>query len=232
MSADGVRDAKRAPRIALIHAVTVAMPPVVQAMAELWPQAQVQHLLDDALSPDRERDADLTPALHDRIVSLARYAHAAGACGILYTCSAFGPAIEAAKQAVPIPVLKPNEAMFDEALARGGTIGMLATFAPSVASMEEEFAATTAARGRHASLRTRCVPEAMHALRAGRGDEHDALLASECGAFDDCDALLLAHFSTSRARDAVAARVKIPVLTSPRSAVVALRTAIERGQPA
>jgi len=216
------------PRIALVHAVTVAMPPVTDALAALWPEARVQHLLDDALSPDREADGDLTPAMRDRIVSLARYAHACGASGILYTCSAFGPAIEVAKRAVPIPVLKPNEAMFDDALARGRKLGMLATFAPSVQSMEQEFATMAARRGIEATLRTFCVPNAMQVLREGRGDEHDRLLAEAAPAFADCDALLLAHFSTSRAFDAVRTRMSIPVLTSPRSAVLALRAALKR----
>jgi aspartate/glutamate racemase len=215
------------PRIALVHAVGVAMQPVSDALAQLWPEARAQHLLDDALSPDREASSELTPALFDRIVALARYAHASGANGILYTCSAFGPAIDAAKRALPIPVLKPNEAMFDDALLRGRRVGMLATFAPSVPSMETEFAAMAQERNVDATLRSVCVAGAMHALREGRVDEHNRLLADAAGAFADCDVLLLAHFSTSRAFDAVRARVAQPVLTSPRSAVLALRKALE-----
>ena len=38
-----------------------------------------------------------------------------------------------------------------------------------------------------------------------------------------CDALMLAQFSTARARDAVANVVRCPVLTSPDSAVLAMR---------
>jgi Asp/Glu/hydantoin racemase len=219
------------PRIALVHAVTVAMPPVIAAFAALWPQARLQHLLDDALSPDREADGELTAAMRARIAALAGYARASGADGILFTCSAFGPAIDDVKAATPLPVLKPNEAMFAEALDRGRRIGMLATFAPSVPSMEEEFEAIARARGVDASLRSHCVPEAMQALRAGRGDEHDRRLAEAASQFSDCDALLLAHFSTSRAQAAVGAAVRVPVLTSPGSAVIAMRAALAGTPP-
>jgi aspartate/glutamate racemase len=216
------------PRLALIHAVSVAVPPVTAALAELWPEARVQNLLDDALSPDREAESDLTPAMRSRIGTLASYAHTCGADAILFTCSAFGPAIDEVKRALPIPVRKPNEAMFASALDSGRSIGMLATFEPSVASMEEEFTQMASARGADAMLRTVCVPDAMRALRAGKGDDHDRLLAAAVPKLADCDAILLAHFSTSRAYDAVRARVSVPVLTSPRSAVLALRAAVHR----
>ena len=129
------------PRIALIHAVAVAIAPVQQAFREVWPQAECGNILDDSLSLDRERDGVLTAAMTRRIMVLAEYAASVGAAGILFTCSAFGEAIEAAAARAPIPVLKPNEAMFEAALAAGRCIGMLATFAPSVASMEQEFRA-------------------------------------------------------------------------------------------
>src|SRR5690242_5704388 len=123
-------------RIALIHAVTVAMAPVHEAFARLWPAAECVDILDTSLSVDRERDGELTPAMTWRIGTLADYAAATGAAGILYTCSAFGQAIEAAAAATSLPVLKPNEAMFDAALGAGERIGMLATFGPSVDAME------------------------------------------------------------------------------------------------
>jgi Asp/Glu/hydantoin racemase len=215
------------PRVALIHAVAVAIDPTRDAFAELWPEAQTFNLLDDALSPDRAANAELTAALCERIVALGRYAHSAGADGILYTCSAFGPAIETAARNVPVPVRKPNEAMFREALQSGKRIGMLATFEPSVAPMAEEFGALAADRGGQATLETRCVPEAMRALRAGDGATHDALLAAEARRLAHCDAVMLAHFSTGRAHAAVSQVLGCPVLTAPRSAVVSLRRAIQ-----
>lgn len=211
------------PRIALIHAVTVAIDPIRQAFSDLWPEAELANILDDSLSPDRARSAELTPPLHDRIVALGRYALATGADGILYTCSAFGPAIDAFAASSGRPVLKPNEAMFDRALAIGSRIGMLATFGPSVASMEQEFREAAHHRGSDATLVTILVEDAMQALRAGDVDRHNALLADAAPRLADCDAIMLAHFSTSRAAGGVERAVPIPVLTSPGSAVAALR---------
>jgi len=150
-----------------------------------------------------------------------------GADAILFTCSAFGPAIEAFAALAPRPVLKPNEAMFDQALATGRRLGMLATFAPSVASMEEEFRAQAAAAGVDSELETVLVEPAMAALKAGDADTHNRLLAEAASALDGRDAIMLAHFSTSRALAAVSAMVACPVLTAPRSAVEALRRRCE-----
>ncbi|WP_426959342.1 aspartate/glutamate racemase family protein [Muricoccus radiodurans] len=212
-----------APRITLIHAVAVAMPPVHAAFAAMWPDAKVFDLFDSSLSPDRALDEELTPAMSDRIGTLARYAAETGSDGILYTCSAFGPAIEAAARShAPLPVLKPNEAMFHGALSAGKRIGMLATFGPSVSSMEAEFA--EAAAGTGAVVETVLVEPAMAALRAGDGATHDRLLAEAAPRLRGCDAVMLAHFSTSRARAAVQAMLPgTPVLTSPEAAVRALR---------
>ncbi len=81
-------------------------------------------------------------AMTDRFLSLGRYAASTGADAILFTCSAFGPCIEAvAREHAPMPVLKPNEAMIEQAAARGHRIGLLSTFAPTLASMPREFPA-------------------------------------------------------------------------------------------
>ena len=211
-------------RIVLIHATPVAMQPVHDAFAELWPEAEPMDLLEASLSTDRAGTATLTPALTQRICDLANYAeHRAGAEGILFTCSAFGAAIEESARRTTIPVLKPNEAMFAAALAQGTRLGLLATFAPSVPSMSAEFEEMQAAGGQSATLVSQVVPDAMANLRAGDAEAHNRLLAEAAPSLAGCDAIMLAQFSTSRARRAVEAVVDCPVLTAPHAAVTALR---------
>ena len=117
------------------------MAPIATAFGEHWPDAELVNIWDDSLSGDRARDGTLTDAMASRIGALGDYALTVGADAILYTCSAFGPAIEAFARRSPVPTLKPNEAMFDAAFEAGRKIGMLATFPPSVESMEAEFRA-------------------------------------------------------------------------------------------
>jgi hypothetical protein len=211
------------PRVALIHAVAVAVDPVKQAFAELWPDADTVNILDDSLSGDRARDAELTAGMHGRIGLLGDYALSIGSDAVLFTCSAFGGAIEALARRVGPPVLKPNEAMFDDALAMGNRIGMLATFAPSVVGMEAEFEEQRRAGGSQATLETVLVEGALDALKGGDAKTHNERVAAAVDQLGEVDAVMLAHFSTSRAFAAVSGRTTKPVLTSPRSAVLALR---------
>lgn len=213
-------------RVALIHAVYVAIAPIAASFQRLWPEAQCANLIDDALPPDLERAGAIDTAMDRRIDGLATLAADAGADGILYTCSAFGPSIERAAAHFSIPVLKPNEAMFLAALDQGRRIGMLATFGASVASMEEEFRTMAAARGTGATLETYCVPDALAAAKRGDIALHDRLVAEAAPRFRGHDAVLLAHFSTSTAREPVEQVLGRSVLTAPDAAVVHLRRAL------
>ena len=206
-------------RIALVHAVKVAIAPVEEAFRRHWPEAELSNLLDDSLSRDRNRQGSLTPQLSRRIAALAQYGVDAGAGAVLYTFSAFGEAIEAVKREQKVPVLRPNEAMLDEALRLGRRIGMIATFAPTVPALEGELRALDP----QVSITSVCVPEAMTALEAGDGATHDRLLALAAPQLGICDAVILAQFSTARAREAVARAISCPVLTSPDSAVRRLK---------
>lgn len=216
-----------APRIALIHATALAVEPIQSAFGRHWAQARCMNLLDDSLSVDRAEAGSLTPGMVQRFIDLAEYAKRTGCSGILFTCSAFGPAIEAAGAAVGVPTLKPNEAMFEEALARspaqGAKLGLIATFEASIPSMSAELLDLARQRGRHIELRTQFVPKAMQDLAQGRAAEHHRKIAQAAHSLRDCDVVMLAQFSMAAALPAVQAELSCPVLSSPDCAVLALQ---------
>jgi hypothetical protein len=222
------------PRIALIHATALAMEPIQSAFVRHWPQARCLNLLDDSLSVDLAQAGSLQPAMVQRFVDLATYARGTGCSGILFTCSAFGPAIEAAGRAVGIPTLKPNEAMFEQALARspqqGARLGLIATFAASIPAMSAELIHMANASGRTIELRTEFVPGAMQDLAGGRADLHHQKIATAAQNLRDCDLVMLAQFSMAAAAPSVEAAIKSPVLCSPDCAVLSLKTKMNRIQ--
>ena len=109
------------PRIALIHALEHSVAPINEAFAASWPNAILMNLLDDSLSADLAGGSrGLDDGMYRRFEVLGDYAVASGADAILFTCSAFGPCIDAvARRHAVIPVLKPNEAMIEQACRSG-----------------------------------------------------------------------------------------------------------------
>jgi Asp/Glu/hydantoin racemase len=213
-------------RVALIHALRHSPAPIEAAFRAIWPEATLMNLLDDSLSADLARDGRLTPAMTERFLTLGRYAAATGAEGILFSCSAFGPCIEAVAAALaPLPVLKPNEAAIDEAVSMGRRIGLLATFPGTLASMPAEFPPGIEL--------VPCLAEgAMAALDAGDPAAHDRLAVDASRALAGCDVVLLGQFSLARTAAAVAAATGRPVVTPPASAVRRLRAAMRVVAPA
>jgi hypothetical protein len=210
-------------RVALIHALAHSVAPVNDVFQRDWPECRRMNLLDDSLSADLARTGALDDAMIRRFIVLGDYAASTGADAILFTCSAFGPCIDAVKQRLaPMPVLKPNEAMIDEAVAlqrtRGGAVGLVASFGPTLQSMPPEFPVDV-------PLRSALAEGALDALDRGDVQAHDraALRAAETLAAEGCSMIALAQFSLARARDVVAQATGLPVLTTPGSAVRALR---------
>jgi Asp/Glu/hydantoin racemase len=208
-------------RIALIHALAHSVDPINEALQRTWPECQRMNLLDDSLSADLAASGKgLDATMTERFMSLADYAVATGADAILFTCSAFGPCIEAvARRHADRPVMKPNEAMIADAVATGKTIGLVASFGPTLASMPPEFPAST-------KVFSILAEGALDALNRGDTATHDRLVVAAAQRLVDqgCTVIALAQFSLARTQEAVAKQTGVTVLTTVESTVRALRS--------
>ncbi|MGF6431361.1 aspartate/glutamate racemase family protein [Bradyrhizobium elkanii] len=204
-------------RITLIHALKHSIVPIEASFARHWPEARLMNLLDDSLSADLARDGKLDERMTERFLTMGRYAVSTGANGILFTCSAFGPCIEAvAREHAPMPVLKPNEAMIEQAVAKGQRIGLLSTFPPTLVSMPPEFPSQV-------TLVPKLAEGALAALDRGDRAEHDRIVVEASRDLRDCDLIALAQYSMAPAAERVAEVTGREVLTTPDSAVKKLK---------
>jgi Asp/Glu/hydantoin racemase len=213
------------PRVALIHALAHSIAPVNAELDHAWPGCVRMNLLDDSLSSDLAASRDgLDDAMTARFIDLAEYAIGTGVRGILFTCSAFGPCIDAVARRWPdIPVLKPNEAMIADASRLGRRIGLVGSFAPTLVSMPAEFPANV-------TVLPVLAEGALDALTLGDAQLHDRLVvqAAQRVAAKGCDVVALAQFSLARAASLVEHAVRVPVLTTVGSAVRLLRERVEK----
>ena len=219
-------------RIALIHAVATAIPPIRKAFEEDWPEARLSNLLDDDLMPAYTREGGLTPHIVERICTLALYAVRTGADGILFTCSVFPRAEDMAKQLVGIPLLKPDEAMIAAALEAGTRIGVVATNPPAAPAATAQLLAGAKERGTEIRVIESVAEGAFAIGNAGDAATHDRLVVEAAERIaDQVDVLCLAQVSMALARPAVQERVKVPVLTSPATAIARLKALLSASRP-
>ncbi|WP_414441237.1 aspartate/glutamate racemase family protein [Burkholderia sp. 22PA0106] len=210
---------KTSPRIHLIHATSVAIAPINDSFSRLWPEAVVFNLLDDALTPDLKAAGGNIDAMTPRFVELTRYAVQSGADGVLFTCSSFGPAVEAAQSSAAVPVLKPNEAMIEEAAAIGTHIALVATFEPALAPIRAEFGLHAQQNELSLQIEPFLVPGAWEAIQRGDQATHDRLIVETCAAAAHCDVVCFAQFSMTKAQPAAEQASGKPTLATPDSAV-------------
>jgi hypothetical protein len=203
---------ERSMQITLIHALRESIAPIHEAFARLWPEPELRNILDDSLSVDLERAGVLDERMTRRFLALGRYAMRGGTDAILFTCSAFGPCIEAvAADLAPLSVRKPTAAMVAEAVAYGGRVGLVASFEPTLSSLMSDFPAGH-------DVVPILAQGALAALARGDEREHDRLVV-EAASKANVDFLALAQFSLARAAPAVREQSGKRVLTTPDAAV-------------
>lgn len=218
-----------AQKIYLVHAGHVSMPAAHASFAALWPEAPILDLMEGSLAHDVGQDGGLTPAMFRRFKLLGDYCVAAGATAILFTCSAFGEAIERVKRQHAIPVLTPNEALFDEILLRRDRVALLSTFEPTVTALRQELGQMELAAGQRADIDYFVIPRALDVLFAGDKVTHDRLVLEKVDEVAGLGyaAIAFGQFTLSMVAPAARERTTLPILTTPDCAVRKLRNILE-----
>jgi hypothetical protein len=153
-----------------------------------------------------ERAGGLTPGIAAQARE-ALHALEGDAEALLLTCSTLGPVVETGL-ALPVPLLRVDEALADEAVRGGGVVVVLCAVETTLAPTGALFARAAARTG--ATVEVRLVPRAWEAFKAGRRDSY---LAAVAGATDDAfrqGARAVALAQASMAEAAALCRLGVP----------------------
>jgi Asp/Glu/hydantoin racemase len=204
----------------------VTVQPIKDQFSAQMVDARVINIVDDSLLNDVRSAGHLTPEVTSRIYSYMSNAQAMGADIILNACSSVGEATDLLRDMIRTPIVKVDEAMAEEASAIGKRIGVVATVSTTLEPTVRLIRKKAAEKNRAIEVIERIAEGAFEALLQGDGAKHDDILKRTIVALaDDVDVVVLAQVSMARLIPALGA-LRVPVLSSPKSGVEAVRRAL------
>ena len=217
-------------RIACIDTVYSVIDSFNQQLREGIPGDFLIHTLYDdflATDPSPAQSGKFTPINHQRLRLDMQAQALTGADIIVVTCSTLSPSVRLLRGEFNVPVVAIDDAMVEEAVARGTKVGLMATATSTVQPSASAIRAEAARVGKDIDLRILCREEAILALKAGDKETHDRMVLEMGDELADCDVIVLAQASMAHMEGHVAARTGRPTLSSPSRCVAQLRKMME-----
>ena len=211
-----------------IHTGPVLVEVLKPLFAELLPDTRLVNIMDDGLLTDVRRAGGVTPLLRQRLIDYGAIAARSGADAILNCCSSVGEAADELAARVNIPVVKIDDAMTISAVEQGSRIAVLATVATTLDPTERLIQRKAAERGKAITTTRFLAADAFDALLRGDSAAHDGLVREQMlKAAADHDVVVLAQGSMARLVPLMQGQTATPILSSPRSGVLAVRSVLE-----
>ena len=208
-------------RLTLIHTSGVMIPVFGGLCAELLPEVEIVHVVDESLLKDIIANKGLSKATARRVVGQIISAEQAGADFIMVTCSSIGPAAELGRRLVDVPVMRVDEPMAELAVKQGSHIGVVATLASTLNPTAELIKTQAKEQAKEVEVTTKLCEGAFEAVISGNAATHDKIVGAGIRELAErVDVIVLAQASMARVVDNLAAEAKkVPILSSPRLAV-------------
>lgn len=216
--------------IAAIYTGVALVKPLSDQLKEALPGFRIMNILDDSLIAEIIAEGRLTPAVRRRLYSYYDAAASAGAELILNTCSSIGDAVYAAREFIPVPIVRIDEAMARRAVAEASRIAVLATLSTTLDPTISLVKRCAAEAGKTVTAISAVAEGAFPAITAGDAATHDRLVAETAKKVaEDCDVILLAQGSMARMEAPLRELTGKTVYSSPRLAIEMLKKMLEAG---
>lgn len=214
---------EKRPKVALISSTKAVFGPMEAAFAEIFPEAQIMHILDETLLEDFRREGGLSPHSRAKALQMALTAQRAGVDGILFTCSTLSPAVDDLRPFISTPMVKIDEPVILYLIQNFKEIGLLATAETVLKSVENQFKKIAERLNRQVSWHSFVKSDAWPIL--GKNPEEFYRIMGEYASAlaPKHEALLLTQVSIAPARNFVEEKIKSKIFAAPSFAVHALK---------
>jgi Asp/Glu/hydantoin racemase len=214
--------------IAAIYTGVALVKPLSDQLKEALPGFRIMNILDDSLIAEIIAEGRLTASVRRRLYSYYDAAASAGAELILNTCSSIGDAVYAAREFIPVPIVRIDEAMARRAVAEASRIAVLATLSTTLDPTISLVKRCAAEAGKTVTAISAVAEGAFPAITAGDAATHDRLIAETAKKVaEDCDVILLAQGSMARMEAPLRELTGKTVYSSPRLAIETLKKMLE-----
>jgi Asp/Glu/hydantoin racemase len=216
-------------RVALIHTVTSLVPVFKSLCAELVPDADIYHVVDESLLQNTIREGSLSTITTRRVLNYVISAEQGGADAVMVTCSSIGPAVDLSQSVVSIPVLRVDGPMADYAVRGAKRIGVAATLQTTLEPTATLIKEKAKAIGKSIDLYSKLCEGAFEAVISGNAAKHDEIVSAGLRELmGKVDVIVLAQASMARVADGFPEDERqVPILSSPRLAVERLAEVLQ-----
>lgn len=209
--------------VALLSSTRAIFGPMEAAFQEIFPEAQILHLLDETLLENFRHDGGLSPRSRHKALQMALTAQGSGVDGILVTCSTLSPSVDDFRPFIAIPAVKIDEPVVEWVVQSAESIALLATAETVLKSVEPLVLSKALHFGRKISIRRFIRQDLWPLLQKNPQAFYQAVAESAAQAAKECQAVILTQVSIAPGREYVEAGVKDRVFASPVYAVNAIR---------
>jgi Asp/Glu/hydantoin racemase len=210
-------------RVALVSSTRAVFGPMEAAFRDVFPEAQILHLLDETLIEDFQREGGLSAHSRRKALQMALTAQEAGVDGILVTCSTLSPSVDDFRPFLGIPIVKIDEPVIEEVVQKAEKIGLLATAETVLKSVEPLVAKKARDLGRKISVRPFIKSDVWPLRHKDPAGFYRAIAQAATEAAQDCQAVILTQVSIAPGRDYMEEKLRNRVYASPVYAVQAIR---------
>ena len=203
--------------IAIIHTT----PTTISSLGILIKNTKIINYLDDSILPEINTNGYITSAVRARFYLLVQAACIAKPDAILCACSSIGGLLEEARDIIPIPAFRIDDAMAEVAVNTSNNITVMATLNSTLQPTIE----LLRKKSKTINITPILIKEAGALLLEKRLDEYEQLIADEITkAAKETDTIVLAQASMAVAAERV--QVNCNILSSPKLGIKSVLEAL------